>query len=222
MKKTFSTIVIATLAFTTMAQGPQLAVQASPLFTVFSAEGESLNGLGFSAGLSLKLPIGKYWSIRPEINMQQRSFVSDFSSEYTSANYRYTEEFKNTTKLSFLDMPILFEYRKNTRLGFYVGPQFGTDIGAKYLSEYNSMEEDLTTGQVYEIEGTDEAEWGDGSLLELSLALGTNYNLDNGLSFEFRLQRSLAMMQFGDVDTDMAMLNMQLGLRYVLPTGKKD
>jgi hypothetical protein len=221
MKQTILTIALTTFALFTFAQGPQLGVQASPLFSVLSYDGESMNGLGFSTGLSVKFPLGEHWSVRPEINFQQRSFSSEYEEDYSSGDYNYSSKAKYRTKISFIDVPVLFEYRTNSRLGFYVGPQVGADIGSKYLIEYESMEKDLTTGEVFKSEGTEEVKSTDQSMQEISLALGTNYNLDNGLSFEFRFQRSIGLIDAGDFETDISMANVQLGMRYLLPVGKK-
>ena len=71
MEKTILTIAFSILAIYTFAQRAQLGVQASPLFSIAPYDGESQNVIGYTAGLSCKLPLGGNWLIRPEFNIQQ-------------------------------------------------------------------------------------------------------------------------------------------------------
>ena len=220
MEKTILTIAFSILAIYTFAQRAQLGVQASPLFSIASYDGESQNGIGYTAGLSCKLPLGGNWSIRPEFNIQQRSLTETAEENYSNDNYSYSSTYKSNFKLTFIDIPVLFEYRNSSKLGFYVGPQFGTDIGLKNQIDYEYSEIDLETGEECSGESSESETYTEWSLSELSLALGANYNLDNGLSFEFRFQRYLALIEDGDIDTDFAFAGIQLGCRYLLPLGK--
>lgn len=222
MKKTILTIAFTILTFITFAQGPQLGVQASPLLSIMSYDGESINGIGYSAGLSCKIPLSERWSIRPEFNIQQRSGSLD--SDYTESSDYYTAEELSTytMKYSVVDVPVLFEYRTKSKLGFYVGPQFGASFGSSYKWKYSYTAKDLETGEEYSEEGTETEDGMDSNFNEFSFALGTNYNLDNGLSFEFRFQQSAGVLYTydGDFDTDMSFAGVQLGCRYTIPSGR--
>lgn len=220
MKKIISTIVFATFAFITNAQGPQLAVQASPLLSIMSYDGESQNGIGFTAGLSCKISLGQQWAIRPEFNIQQRSFTQKYDESSSGPEYSYTSSYKVSNKLTYIDVPVLFEYKTNSKLGFYIGPQFGTDIGSKYTVDYTETMKDLETGEEFTEGGVESSSGSDLSFTEFSVALGTNYNLNNGLSFEFRLQRTAVIGYDNDYETDLSFTNIQLGCRYTIPSFK--
>jgi hypothetical protein len=223
MKKLTLTITFLTVTLVTFAQGPQLGVQASPILSVMSYDGDALNGIGFTVGLSGNFPLGEHWSIRPEFNIQQRVGTMNSTEEITSRSYSYSETGDFTLKYLMVDIPVLIEYRTKSNLGFYFGPQFGASVGSKAEWKYKSTEKNLNTGEEETYEGTESEDMFDGNINEFSFAAGTNYNLNNGLSFEFRVQQSVGVLYTydGDFDTGLSFATIQLGCRYTIPNFKK-
>src|SRR5690554_4411000 len=84
------------------------------LSNVYDSEGEHFDAdprLGYTAGLNLEIPIGKFLGIHPEVLVTQKGFKG--SGTFLGTSYDY----KNTK--TFLEIPVLVALkpdRKSTRL----------------------------------------------------------------------------------------------------------
>ena len=219
MKKSILTITLSIISIMSFSQGPQIGIQASPLLALFSHDNEFLSGIGYSAGISASFPMSERWSIRPELNFQQRNVSSTEEGYVNSMDYR--EEYVYTFKMKFssLDMPILFQYKMANGLRFCFGPQFGTGVGTSISEEYTYKVEDLSTGEVYESSGSDEYDGYFEGIHELSFVMGANYTINKSLGFDLRAHRSIALIEDGDFETEIAWTTFQLVCRYTLPIG---
>ncbi len=208
------------IASPSMAQGPSMGFQSGALYNVYSYDGESESGFGYYFGVSGIFPIAKKWTIRPEVNLQQRNFKFDNSASYSDPNYSYEENYTERYKYQFLDLPLIVQYQANDRFAFYFGPQYGILVGAKYSEEYTGVYNDLESGEQYEDEGSYSDDENYGDQREISLLAGMNYTFDFGLALDFRAQRSVIAAEYGEVESGLSWANFQLGLRYNLPIGK--
>lgn len=90
----------------------------------FRADGK----FGFTGGVQVAIPIGKYFGIQPEILLNQKGFRGEGSflgSEYS---------FKRTT--TFLDIPLQFAFKPWEFVTIVAGPQYSYLI--KQKDEFNS------------------------------------------------------------------------------------
>lgn len=86
---------------------------------VYDAEGEEFKAdskLGFAGGLFLRIPIGFYFGIQPELLFSQKGYKA------TGAILGSTYEFTRT--LNYLDFPILFSIKPSEFINVLVGPQY--------------------------------------------------------------------------------------------------
>jgi len=221
MKKVILSIaVFAATVQMSNAQNKTVGVVAGASYNILSFDQESVNGIGYTVGLTSFIPFGDKWGFRPEVNFQQRRLISKESDSFTSDDFNYA--FNSESKISYyyIDFPLLMQFNGGTGFGFFVGPQFGLNIGGKEV--YNSTEKytDLGTGEVI-IETNSETDKfkGDG-LSEFSIVLGPTYTFDFGLSLELRAQRTIGILSDGDFDTEIAWTVFQVGARYSIPIGK--
>lgn len=150
MKKIIFTATLFTLSLVTFAQAPTISVQANGLYSNLSFDGyEKFDGFGYSFGIAGDFPLSEKMSIRPEINIQQRRLKNSYEESYSSAEYVYEELYNYKINMSYLDIPILIQYKPTKHIGFYAGPQFGTSLGTKTTVEYSASEVDKSTGEKY-------------------------------------------------------------------------
>lgn len=221
--KTFTTsfaLLLILITSQTKAQGPTMGFQSGGLYTVLSYDGESQSGAGYYFGVSGIFPIAKKWTIRPEVNLQRRSFKMNYNESYSGPDYTYEEDYTSKYNYQFIDLPLIVQYQANDQFGFYCGPQYGIAVGAEYSEEYTAMSKELDTGDAYEEEGSYSEDRTYVDDKEISLLVGMNYTFDFGLAVDFRAQRSVIAAYYGEVDSDLSWANFQLGLRYNLPLNK--
>lgn len=216
----FSILILCSISFS-YAQEATLSFQAAPMLSIYSYDTEAMAGPGFTAGVSCNLPIGVHWSIRPELNYQQRIFREKYSSEFDGTTFSGSEKGVYAYRFSYLELPVLFQYRNSGRLGFYIGPQFGLNINVTEIDNYEMEYTNKVTGEVSAESGREKYSGESYELAEVSLAFGPNYTFDFGLAIECRLQRSIILFESGDPDFDQAWTLASLGVRYSLPVGTK-
>ncbi|MFT5723744.1 MAG: hypothetical protein ACI9JN_000861 [Bacteroidia bacterium] len=216
-------LVLTTTLFTwslfAFSQSPTLGVQAGAFSNQLNDGYETSNGFGYSLGLSGTFALSKKIFFRPELNFQRRNLTDTYEESGSNSAYSYESSFTVTTGISMIDIPLLFEYRTASGLGFYIGPQFGTSIGIKSKVEYYSKEVDLETNEVYEESEEYSDDYND-NIQEISMAVGAVYNMNNGFTFDIRAQRSLLTDFDNEFDPEISWTLLQLSLRYTFKTKK--
>jgi hypothetical protein len=89
------------------------------LSNVYDAQGEQFNAdakLGFVAGASLAIPIGKFLGVQPEILFSQKGFKG---TTYILGN---TYDFTRTS--NYLDIPLMITLKPTESLTLMAGPQY--------------------------------------------------------------------------------------------------
>jgi hypothetical protein len=86
---------------------------------VYDSKGEEFKAdakFGFAGGGFLRIPIGKYFGIQPEVLISQKGFKA------TGNALGYAYEFTRTT--TYLDVPLLFQLKPSEFFTIVAGPQF--------------------------------------------------------------------------------------------------
>jgi|SRR5690554_2897836 len=97
---------------------------------VYDSEGEEFDAdpkLGYTAGLNLEIPIGKFLGLHPEVLLTQKGFKG--SGSLLGTDYSY----KRTT--TFLEVPVLVALKPTDVISIVAGPQF-----AYLLQEKNQFD----------------------------------------------------------------------------------
>jgi hypothetical protein len=216
MKKSLFIFALTAFAFHTSAQSTTLGIQSNVFSSKLSFDGEVMNGFGYGGGISANFSIGKNLSLRTELNVQKRNISMNSESKEESTYYAYESNQTYKMEFAYIDFPILLDIKTASGLGIYFGPQYGTNISASYREEFSYSETDLETGETYSGSGSDQEDLNELNLGEVSFAVGTNYMLKNGLGFDLRLQHSLAVIDDGEWDSELAWTQVQFGVRYNL------
>jgi hypothetical protein len=87
-------------------------------------------------------------AIQPEIYYLQKG-----SQQVSTYVFSATEQFKNTYRYSYLELPVLFKYSlgdvDEKRLSFFSGPSFGYLLSGKYKNEYSGSDgNDVREGKI--------------------------------------------------------------------------
>ena len=133
--------------------------------------GDGLSGfnkLNLFGGLGVSTSFSDQWSLGFEINYAQKGSKRIIDPERNNGQ----DEYKMS--LSYIQIPILFSYDHNDKLGFKVGPCIGLLIDSKeedFLGE-------VTTNPEFET-------------LEFSGIISVNYKLSDNLGTELRFDQSL-------------------------------
>lgn len=90
----------------------------------FDAEGK----LGFAGGVSLSIPINKYFGVQPEVLFSQKGFKG------SGTMFGFDYSFKRTT--SFIDIPLQFALKPSEFITILAGPQYSYLL--KQKDEFNS------------------------------------------------------------------------------------
>jgi hypothetical protein len=86
--------------------------------------------LGAAGGVFVSVPIGKYMGIQPEVLFSQKGFKG--SGKLLGTSYSFTR----TT--SYLDVPILFQFKPIQYFTFLIGPQFSYLFKEKNVYTFGS------------------------------------------------------------------------------------
>ena len=86
---------------------------------VYDSKGEQFTAdskLGFTGGLLIAIPLGKYFGLQPEVLLSQKGFIG--RGKILGNNYNFTR----TT--NYLDIPLQLEFKPIEFLTILAGPQF--------------------------------------------------------------------------------------------------
>ena len=96
--------------------GAKAGLSYSNVYDTDGDEFEADAKLGFTGGVFVAIPIGKFLGIQPELLLTQKGYKSDGS--FLGSSYSY----KRTT--TFLEVPILLAVKPVEMITLLVGPQF--------------------------------------------------------------------------------------------------
>ncbi|MFN3963508.1 MAG: porin family protein [Fimbriimonadaceae bacterium] len=160
---------------------------------------ESDSGLGFHLGGYLVYDFSDKLGFRPELLYSARrvSFKDETTSTQSIFGTTITTktETDGSATASYLEVPLLLNYKASDALSFQVGPGIGLLMG--YKSKYDSKTTTTTTTGGTTTTTTSESS-GDTSSkeglrgMELGLAVGGVFELESGLNFGLRYWRGLS------------------------------
>ena len=96
--------------------GARIGASYSNVYDTKGQEFDADAKLGFSGGLFVMFPIGKYFGIQPEIMITQKGFKGNGSLLFNPY------DFKRTT--TFLEVPLLFAIKPSEFITLLAGPQY--------------------------------------------------------------------------------------------------
>jgi hypothetical protein len=159
---------------------------------------ESDSGIGFHVGGFVNYNFSDRIGVRTELLYSARG--TSFSDETTSTTsvlgttITTKTETDGSATASYIELPILLNFQATEGLSFQAGPGLGFLMG--YKSKFDSkLTRTTTTGSTSSTTTSESS--GDNSStegirgMELGLAVGGNYQLENGLSFGLRYWRGL-------------------------------
>lgn len=217
MKKTIlvmATVVVAGTAVAQMNVGGKAGLNYSTYGTKIDPEPdekpESATGLGFHLGGYLEFMFSDNIGIRPELLFSARKTSDTQTTTSTTETFGTTivakteNDVKNT--LSYLEIPLLLNYKANDNLSFQVGPGLGFLMSSKSTFDGTTTTTTTTGGQstttTTSVSGDSDSKEGLRGM-ELGAVLGVVYELESGLNFGLRYWRGLNTLndetEFGPV-----------------------
>ena len=122
----FSQLTVGALA------GPNLSIITQNLSEdVEDFESESVSGIGFQLGAFAKYGLSDKVGIKAELQFQSRGQSSDVSVEFAGE----TIKTENTSRDSYLAIPVLVDLGLTDALSLEVGPSIGLLMGSSFTSE---------------------------------------------------------------------------------------
>lgn len=153
-------------------------------------------------GMRTSLHIGAYYNymVSDKFAIQPELVYSGQGAKET-ADILGTE-IEVTSKLDYINIPIMAKYYITEGFHLHAGPQFGILMSAKAKVEIDgeSEEDDLE----------------DVSTLDIGLGIGLGYELESGLNFGFRYNLGFTNINSGDYAEEVNTTNrvMQIGVGY--------
>jgi hypothetical protein len=224
-------ILLAVSANSQMTYGVKAGLNYSIISTNYKVdvevEGDNPTGIGFHVGGYLVKSFSDKIAFRPELVISRCNIKETTEDTYTqtveaitgpdyTATYKSTDEYKDN--FTYLDIPLLLDYKLSDNLSLQVGPQLGFRVG--YKSSFSGTEtisySNGTATSTESYSGSTTSTTGLNST-NLGLALGGIFDTGNGLNFGVRYQRGLNSIN--SEGTDFLVYNwnvLQLSVGYTL------
>ena len=166
-----------------------------------STDVDNPSGLGFHIGGYASYSLNESLSVRPELlfsscGTKEKSETSESTPSIDDNNnlitITTTTESEDKSKFNYLEIPVLADYAVSENFSVQAGPSVGLLIGFKDESSYTTTTKysNGDPSETMNFSGTSSSKVGLNSL-NLGLALGGIYHLDNGLHLGLRYQRGL-------------------------------
>ena len=189
---------------------------------------EAATGIGFHVGAYMEFMFSDKIGIRPELLYSARKTSDTETGTSTFDLFGTTTTIKtesdNKSTFSYLEVPILLNYKVNDNFSFQVGPGLGLLMSAKNKFDATTTTT-TTTGGSSTTTTTEESGDSDSKEglrgLELGAVAGINYELESGLSFGLRYWRGLSTLNEetdfggGTVKTNANVFQLSLGYAFV-------
>jgi len=165
---------------------------------------DSKSKIGFHLGGFAEYEINDKFSLQPELLISTQGGKFEIRDNYNNSTYGdYYESFTQTTKLTYLNLPIMLKYEIIENLKIEFGPQIGYTLSAKSKWEYvdstdSSENEDVTVdllnGGTYEYLGSTIIIKPRINKIDFSLNLGASYDLNDEISIQGRYNLGLSVV----------------------------
>ena len=177
-----------------LAQNDEISLGAKAGVNFSSLNGDNTDGLdgrtSFHLGAVVHIPITEKFAFQPELLYSAQGASRDGSFD--------GEEFfdsETTFRLDYITLPLLADYLVLDGLSIQAGPQIGININSEV--EFN--------GETADLENT--------NTLDLSLAAGLQYVLNQGIFFQGRYTLGLSEIS-EDGDAKNGVLSISVGYRF--------
>ncbi len=176
----FTILAISTINFT-QAQEINFGIKGGAnLASITGDETDELNGLtSFHAGVLAEILISDKFGFQPEIVYSIQGAKAEYSESFEGETY----DEKYTSKLNYINVPLLFKYFVTENLSIEAGPQVGYLISIENKYEYTG------NGQT-ESETDDSLEYM--NRVDVAIGGGASYKFDSGLFLSARYNAGLS------------------------------
>lgn len=165
--------------------GAKVGLNVSSLRGNYPAEiDETKSKIGFHIGGFAEYEINEKFALQPELLLSTQGGSSELIEYYGGGTY--FESFKQTPKLTYLNLPIMLKYKIIEKLSIEFGPQIGYLISAKSKWEYvdstdpsenETIEVDLIKDGTYTFGGTTVQVKPKTNRLDFGLNIGSSYDI---------------------------------------------
>lgn len=174
-------------------QGINFGVKAGLNYSIYTDDGNSVDGFGFHLGGIIDVGISDVAGIRAELLLSDRGVQESSSTTIFGTTY----DTKFVSHPVYIAIPILFRYSVNSQLSFMGGPQFSFLLSNQVRSRSyigNDLFTDIT------VDGSDAKEFL--RELEIGIAFGGEYNLNENMGLGLRYVRGLQSVSDSDNASD--------------------
>lgn len=206
MKKKFFVFAAAAMmttgAFAQVSFGVKAGLNLSKLTSEYEGESEtSDNRISAAFGGFMNYQLSDKFSIQPELLISMEGGKNEISESGQTGSYSS----ENTTKITFLNIPVMLKANIANGLFLEAGPQLGFKMSAK--TEYET-----TTSTTGTKSGEEDIE--DMKSMNLGLGLGAGYEMENGLGFGLRYNLGLSNLYDGEGDDTYKINTLNIGVSY--------
>lgn len=179
MKNLFlSTVLLFIGVLCIQAQNLKIGPKAGVNFTTVHGDLEDRKiKTGFHAGIMAEIGITEVFAIQPELLYSTQGVIQEGSF--------LDFDFKSTTKLDYLNLPIMGKYYIIERFSIELGPQLGILLNSKSKYEMEGESEEQDNKKMT-------------NNMDFGLNAGLSYKLDNGISFGARYNLGLSNINDGE------------------------
>ncbi len=182
MKKLLVFAVLASFGLVATAQEENIrfGAKAGVNFASLGGDIEDVDGkTGFHVGAVVEIPLSDKFAFAPELLFSTQGAKSEDSFDF--GGFTFTEE--ETTKLNYLNIPLMAKYYVAQGLSLQAGPQIGLLLSADSELEVSGGGE----SESEEVDIKDELKG-----VDFGLNFGAGYQLDMGLFFDARYNLGLS------------------------------
>ncbi|PKV51224.1 outer membrane protein with beta-barrel domain [Aquimarina sp. MAR_2010_214] len=176
-------VVIATFSLGVTAQEENIRFGAKAGLNIANIAGDAVNGIssrtGFHLGAVVEIPISEKFAFQPEVLYSAQGYTMDETV--------FGIRIEGTTKLDYINIPLIAKYYVVKGLSIQAGPQVGFLVSAKGEVKTAGIEREEDIDDFYKS-------------VDLGLGFGAGYQLDMGLFFDARY--NLGLSDINDVDGD--------------------
>jgi len=154
--------------------------------------------IGFHIGGIVNIGVNESFSVQPELLYSTAGAKWDQTTTQTFFGVTETIDDNAKYSLSYIQIPILAQYKLDNGLFFQAGPYFGILMGA-------SASETITTtitGQPTQSTSVSSSSDSANNKLDIGLAFGVGYQMPSGLGFSLRYDLGLSSLYKGYSYTD--------------------
>ena len=170
----------------------------------------------FNAGVFATIPIATSFSIQPEILYSGLGAQQTYKESYGNTTNGYKSKDKFKTNLSYLAVPVMFQYNFVPNFYLEAGPEFGFFLGGKNKGDYEEYNYlggvETKTTESY----SDKIKSSDIHTFNLGIGIGAGYYFTNNIGITARYVAGLTNIEKNRPSGSDAIRNnvFQVGLAY--------